>query len=267
MRLFRQLTIIFLTLGFCLFAGAASDAAELREIQRRGYLIVAVKDNLPPLGFRNPKGELQGLEIDLAKKLAQDLLGDAKAVKFKIVSNRDRVAQVLDNKVDIAIAQFTATASRARLVNFSIPYYLDGAAIVTKNTDIKKLADLKNSQIATIEASSTVSRIKYFIPTAKLVVVDSYIKAQQLLEDNKIDAFAADATVLSGLVQQYPQYRLLETRLSTEPLCAIIPKGLKHDPLRRKINQAIALYLEQGWLQERIRFWQLPPSSVLDSLK
>lgn len=267
MKLFRQLIIIFLTLGFWFSAGTASNAAELGEIQKRGYLIVAVKDNLPPLGFRNQKGELQGLEIDLAKKLAQDLLGDAKAVKFKIVSNRDRVAQVLDNKVDIAIAQFTATASRARLVNFSIPYYLDGAALVTKNTNIQKLSDLKNSQVAAIEASSTISRVKYFIPEAKLVVVNSYLQAQQLLEDNKIDAFAADATVLSGLVQQHPQYRLLETRLSTEPLCVIIPKGLKKDPLRRKINQAIALYLEQGWLQERIQFWRLPPSSVVDAAK
>jgi polar amino acid transport system substrate-binding protein len=264
MRLFRRLIVFLLALGLCFLTAAASDAAELREIQRRGYLIVAVKDNIPPLGFRDQGGKLQGLEIDLARKLAKDLLGDSQAVKYRVVSNRDRVAQVLDNRVDIAIAQFTATTSRARLVNFSIPYYLDGTALVTKNASIQSFADLKNSQIAVLTGSSAVSRINYFIPTAKLVGVNSYVIAQQLIKENKIDAFAGDATVLSGWVRQYPQYRLLETRLSTEPLCVIIPKGLKNDLLRREINQAIALYLEQGWLQERIKFWGLPPSSVLE---
>jgi polar amino acid transport system substrate-binding protein len=265
MRLFRQLAVIFLTFSFCLFpVVAASDATELREIQQRGYLTVAVKDNISPLGFRDAGGKLQGLEIDLAKKLAQDLLGDSQAVKLRVVSNRDRMAEVLDNRVDIAIAQFTATASRARLVNFSIPYYLDGTVLVTKNTSAQNFEDFKNSRIGVLNASSTISRIQYFIPKAELVGVDSYVAAQQLLEENKIDAFAADATVLSGWVRQYPQYRLLETRLSTEPLCVIIPKGLKNDPLRREINHAIALYLEQGWLRERIKFWGLPPSSVLE---
>ncbi|AFY99213.1 transporter substrate-binding domain-containing protein [Calothrix sp. PCC 6303] len=266
MRLFRRLIVIILTFSFCLFPlVAASDATELREIQQRGYLTVAVKDNIYPLGFRDAEGKLQGLEIDLAKRLAKDLLGDSQAVKLRAVNNRDRMAEVLDNRVDIAIARFTATASRARLVNFSIPYYLDGTVLVTKNTSVDDFGDLKKLKVGVLKGSSTISYIEYFIPSAELVGVDSYLTAQQSLEENKIDAFAADATVLSGWVRQYPQYRLLETRLSTEPLCVIIPKGLKHDPLRRKIDQAIALYLEQGWLQERIKFWGLPPSSILES--
>jgi polar amino acid transport system substrate-binding protein len=265
MGLFRRLILWILIFNCCFFSSVhASSAAELQEIQQRGYLNVAVKDNIYPLGFRDAGGKLQGLEIDLAKKLAQDLLGDSQAVKFRVVSNRDRMAEVLDNRVDIAIARFTATASRARLVNFSIPYYLDGTALVTKSTKVKDFTDFKKSKIAVLDGSSTISYIQYFIPKAELMGVNSYVAAQQLLGENKIDAFAADATVLSGWVRQYPQYRLLETRLSTEPLCVVIPKGLKNDPLRRKINQAIALYIQQGWLPERIKFWGLPPSSVLE---
>ncbi|MEM6592000.1 MAG: transporter substrate-binding domain-containing protein, partial [Cyanobacteria bacterium P01_C01_bin.73] len=45
-------------------------AAELEQIEQRGYLIVAVKDNWRPLGFRDEAGELAGLEIDIAKALA-----------------------------------------------------------------------------------------------------------------------------------------------------------------------------------------------------
>ena len=70
----------------------AASAAQMPEIQRRGYLNIAVKDNLRPLGFRDANGNLQGLEIDLAKRLAVDLLGKADAVKLQpVVKSRSPV--------------------------------------------------------------------------------------------------------------------------------------------------------------------------------
>jgi polar amino acid transport system substrate-binding protein len=244
-----------------------AEAVELSEIQQRGYIKIAVKDNLPPLGFRDAKGNLQGLEIDIAQRLAQDLLGKSKAFKLIPVQNRDRLSQVLDNKVDILIARFTATESRSRLVNFSIPYYLDSALLVTKNTSIQRLSDFKHIKIGILRNSDTIARIKYFIPGAELIGVDSYKQAQNLLETSKIGAFAADGSLLSGWVKQNPQYRLLDIKLSTEPLCVVIAKGLQNDKLRRKVDSAIANYLETGWLRERIEYWGLPPSRLLDSIE
>ncbi|BAZ42136.1 glutamine ABC transporter, glutamine-binding protein GlnH [Calothrix sp. NIES-4101] len=277
MDLFVWCRKFLLTFTFCLFycsfltfpffptpfPFAPANAAPLSEIQARGYIKIAVKDNLPPLGFRDASGNLQGLEIDIAQRLAQDLLGKPQAFKLIPVQNRDRISQVLDHKVDILIARFTATESRARLVNFSIPYYLDSTVLVTKNTSIQRLSDFKQRKIGVLTGSSTISRIKYFIPNADLVGVDSYKQAESFLETSKIAAFAADASVLSGWVKQNPQYRLLETRLSTEPLCIVIAKGLQNDKLRRKVDNAIATYLETGWLQERIQYWGLPPSRIL----
>jgi polar amino acid transport system substrate-binding protein len=273
----KQIIVFLLTFTFYLlpfaFLNLPCVAAELSEIQQRGHFKIAVKDNLRPLAFKDINGSLQGLEIDLAQRLAQDLLvqanlkkanfgkvnsGKTNLVKFQPVANRDRISQVLDNKVDFTIARVTATASRSRLVNFSIPYYLDGTVIVTKNTNLQKFSDFTKLKIAVLEASSTISRIKYFIPSAQLVGVNSYQQALELLEKNGADGFAADASVLAGWVQQYPQYRLLSTPLSTEPLSVVIPKGLQHDELRRKINEAIAGYLESGWLKERAKYWGLP---------
>ena len=264
MRFIRTIVIIFFTFAFCLLpCTLPSGAAPLEEIQQRGHIKIAVKDNLPPLAFRDQSGKLQGLEIDLAQRLAQDLLGTNKASKLKPVLNRDRITQVLDNKVDIAIARVTATPSRARIVNFSIPYYLDSTVLVTKSISRQRLEDFKQAKIGVLAGSSTIARLKYFIPNAELVGVNSYIQAQNLLETNKIEAFGADATVLSGWVRQYPQYRLLDVRLSTEPLCVVIAKGLQNDKLRRQIDILIAKYQETGWLQERIKYWGLPPSKVL----
>ncbi|MGF1936223.1 MAG: transporter substrate-binding domain-containing protein [Nostoc sp. ChiQUE02] len=238
--------------------GSTASAAEMPEIQQRGYLNVAVKDNLRPLGFRDANGNLQGLEIDLAKRLAVDLLGKAEAVKFQPVANRDRLSVVLDKKVDFAIARVTATESRSRIVSFSVPYYLDGTLLVTKDTSVQKLSNLAKQKIAVLKNSSTIAQVRYYVPNAELVGVNSYQEAREEIENNTAAAFAADASVLSGWVQQYPEYRLLPTKLSTEPLSVVMPKGLQYDELRRSVNQAIARYLEEGWLQQRSQYWGLP---------
>ncbi|MEH2265543.1 transporter substrate-binding domain-containing protein [Nostoc sp.] len=238
--------------------GFTASAAEMSEIQQRGYLTVAVKDNLRPLGFKDASGNLQGFEIDLAQRLALDLVGKADAVKLKPVANRDRLSVVLDKKVDFAIARVTATESRSRIVSFSVPYYLDGTVLVTKDASVQQLSDLTKQKIAVLNNSSTIAKVRFYLPNAELVGVNSYDEAREQIESNAAFAFAADATVLSGWVQQYPQYRLLPTKLSTEPLSVVTPKGLQYDELRRNVNLAIARYLEQGWLQQRSQYWGLP---------
>jgi polar amino acid transport system substrate-binding protein len=246
------------------------SAASLKEIQQRGYIIVAVKDNLPPLGFRDESGKLQGLEIELAQRLAQDLLGkpDAsnsdkldkldKLVKLKPVTNLQRLKAVENGEVDMAIAKVTATPSRERIVNFSVPYYFDGGVLATKNTSFQKLTDLENSKIAVLKNSSTIAPLRYYLTKAELVGVDSYIEGQRLIDNNQVAAFAADITSLSDWIKQNPGSRLLPTKISTQPLSVVMPKGLQYDELRRQVSQLIGSYLESGWLKERVEYWGLP---------
>jgi polar amino acid transport system substrate-binding protein len=245
-------------LSFC-FADSKllANAARMPEIQQRGYLKIAVKNNLRPLGFTDASGKLQGLEIDLANALGKDLLGSLNAVKLKPVLNSDRLTVILNNQVDLTIARVTATESRARLVSFSVPYYFDGTVLVTKDASAQRLVDFARRKIAVLKKSSTIAEVKYYIPTAELVGVNSYEEARSLLEKNNCDAFAADASVLSGWVQQYSGYRLLSTKLSTQPLSVVMPKGLQYDELRQRVNEAIGRYIANGWLTERIKYWGL----------
>jgi polar amino acid transport system substrate-binding protein len=249
-----------LSLIFCLFflgGNLTVSAATMAEIQERGYLQIAVKDNLRPLGFRDDQGNLQGLEIDLAKRLASDLLGKADAVKLQSVTNSDRLPVVFNHQVDLAIAGVTATESRSRIVSFSVPYYYDGAAIVTKSASIQELKDLGKRKIAVLNNSSTIGYLKYFTPSAELVSINSYAQGWEKIESNQVDAFAADISVLSGWVQANSQYRILPTKFSAEPLSVTMPKGLQYDELRRNVNEAIARYTVTGWLKERIEYWRL----------
>ncbi|MGB7087263.1 MAG: transporter substrate-binding domain-containing protein, partial [Phormidesmis sp.] len=218
----------------------AAAAAELSEIRDRGYLIVAVKNNRPPLGFIAEDGELSGFEIDIARRLAEVLLGDASALRLVPVRNSDRLNAVIEDRVDIAIAAITITEPRRRIISFSDPYYLDGVAFVTPNPSIQQLPDLRSATIALLDRSSTVAHVRYILPGSRLVAVDSYAEGRSLLDSGAADAFAGDVSVLSGWsfdqrlasAQDQPtgEYRLLPSIISAEPLSVAIPKGTQYAP-------------------------------------
>ena len=61
---------------------ALEPDAKLSAIRQRDRLIIGVKDNLHPLGYRSAAGELEGLEITLARQLGQELFDQPIAVKL-----------------------------------------------------------------------------------------------------------------------------------------------------------------------------------------
>jgi polar amino acid transport system substrate-binding protein len=254
----------FRALCFCgvlsLLKALPAHAAELAEVKERGYVIVGVKDNLRPLGFRNGAGQLEGLEIDLARQIAQALLGDANAVTLQPLANLDRIPAILEDKVDLVIARVSATPSRARLVDFSSPYYLDGTTFVTR--EAQTLKDLAQQPIAVLNGSSTIAVVRSRLPQARLVGVESYEGAKELLDSNQVTAFAADATVLTGWVQEYPQYYVLPQIVSTAALAVVMPRGLQYEDLRQQVNGAIADWQSQGFLRQRVLDWGLPETGI-----
>lgn len=255
----RRKLVVTLSLGLFLTLGNNPlVAATLEEIKQRGKLIVAVKDNIRPLGFSDPKNQLQGLEIDLAKQLAEEILGDSQAVILQPVSNQERLQKVINGEVDVAIARVTINASRRRLVDFSPYYYLDGTGIITNNPTIRALDHLSRSKIAVLKRSSTIPVIRAELPEAELIGVNSYQEALTLLEREQVDAFAADNSILTGWVQQYPQYYQLPIRLSGEGLGVVMPKGLQYASLRSRVNQAVGRWKASGWLAKRLEYWGLP---------
>jgi polar amino acid transport system substrate-binding protein len=222
-----------------------TQAGTLTEVQQRRKVVIAVKDNLAPLGFRDRNGNLQGLEIDIARKLATEIFNNENAIELIPVANQNRLKVVIDGTVDMAIAKTTITPTRSRVVDFSRYYYLDGTGILTSQPKIVKTRDLVGKKVAVLNNSSTIAALQYMIPQAQLVGVDSYQQAQQLLATEKVTAIAADRSLLIGWAQ------------TTEALGIVIPKGMKYQPLRDLVDRSIDRWQASGWLQQRIEHWGL----------
>lgn len=238
----------------------SSYATEWPEIQAQNRLTVAVKDNTPPLGFVGSDGQLQGFEIEVARAVVRQILGDDATVEFVPVQNRDRVEILYREEADITIAGVTATQMRSRLVYFSRPYYFNSTSVITRQAGITQFTDLAGQPIAVLPGSSAIAVLRHRDPSVALIGVESYQGALDLLEAGQAAAFAGDRTILIGWQQAHPAYRVLPDRLSSEPLAIAIPKGPQTGALLVAINQALQTLEESGWLQaQQIRWGLLAP--------
>jgi polar amino acid transport system substrate-binding protein len=250
---------IFLTLWLAFVLGSQPLRAEtLKGIRQRGKLIVAVKDNTRPLGFKDASGALQGLEIDIARRLSIEIFGVPDRVELRPVINQNRLRVLMDQQVDLTIARLTINRSRARVVDFSRSYYQDSTAILTNRSNLQQPRDLAGQRVAVIQSSSSAAEASYQLPQSQLVPVGSYQAAKELLDTKKVAAFVGDRSLLVGWSQEYPrQYRLLASNLAFSSIGVAVPRGRQYDELWFLVDSAIGRWQKSGWLRQRIRYWGL----------
>lgn len=236
-------------------------AASWETIAQRKVLRVGIKDNLRPLGFRDETGELQGLEIVLAKEIARRLLGDETAIVFVPLKNQDRIEALLNNDVDIVIAQMSVNGARSRILDFTRPYFYDQTAIISNQAQLTTWEAFNGKIVGILPGSSTVGIIKQVLPQAELVGVSSFREANQLLKAGKIDGFASDHSVLAGWAQQTPEYQVMPLPQTEIPVAIALPRGLQYVELKIRLELILRELAQSGWLREQQEYWGLNLSS------
>ena len=126
--------------------GDAHAADGVDAIKQRGTLIVGVKADYKPFGYRDPTGNIVGIEPDLAADVAKRL-----GVKLELVSvaASNRIEFLQQGKIDLLIATMSDRPERRKVVQVIEPlYYSDYVNIlINKKAGIKDWAELKDKPV------------------------------------------------------------------------------------------------------------------------
>ena len=94
-------------------AGCAPDADVLR---------VGTKIDVPGFGFQNPEtGNIEGLEVDIARELAKRIKGSPDALQVTGVNVTTRGAMLDNGTLDATLATFTITEERKKKLQLLAP--------------------------------------------------------------------------------------------------------------------------------------------------
>src|SRR5262249_32392569 len=142
----RIVKIICAGLLGCLALGAAARADVLDDIKKRGTLIVGVKADYKPFGFRDPSGGIIGVEPDLAADVAKKL-----GVKLELVPvvSANRMEFLNQGKIDLMIATMSDKPERRKVVQVIEPLYYSDAVnvLLKKEAPVKTWSDLKGKKL------------------------------------------------------------------------------------------------------------------------
>jgi polar amino acid transport system substrate-binding protein len=149
---FRPISVVMLSLVLVLMAGPAVQADVVDDIKARGKLIVGVKADYKPYGFRDASGKIVGTEPELAQDVA-DMLGVDLELVPVVASNRMEFLK--QGKIDLMIATMTDRPDRAKMVFIVQPnYYSSGTNLLaSKKAGLKKWEDLRGKPVCGIQGA------------------------------------------------------------------------------------------------------------------
>ena len=187
---------VLLLLAFFGFAFSAS----LEEVRQSGVVRIAFYDSNPPFSQQTLDGSLEGFEIKMAQKIAEDLFeGKEYRIDFIPIKSSDRIPWLQEDKVDFVLANFTATDERRKFIDFTMPYFSINFGVLTRKGDkIMTQADLAGKKIL-VEKDSTGAA--YFEKKGyDLEYCEKILDCYNMLKEGKGDAFGHDNVV----VMSYP---------------------------------------------------------------
>lgn len=235
--------------------GSQSAGSDLENIKQNGVLKVGCKEAVAGFGYMNPKtNEYEGLEIDLAKKIADEI---GVKVEFTPVTSTTR-GQLLDaGEIDMVAATFTITDERKMSYDFSDPYYTDSISVlVKKGQGYKSLDDFDGKKIAIISGGTTKEAIENNTKAdIEFVEYIDYADAKLALTAGTVDGFAVDVSILSYYVDD--DCEIIADRFSPQAYGIATRKG---SDLTAYVNDLVKKWKEDGTIDQMISDNGVEPS-------
>lgn len=256
-----SLTAALAAIGFaCSLAGTAS-ADVLDDIKARGTLIVGTKADYKPYGFRDPSGEIVGIEPELAADVAKAL--DVKLELVPVVS-ANRMQFLQQGKIDLMIATMNDKPDRRKVVYIVDPhYYSSGTNILAwKKANLKTWEDLAGKPVCGVQGAFYNKKTGQDFG-ANIVAFKGTAEALTALRDGNCVAFVFDDSFIAPKLQDAEWSTDFEMPLPTiddAPWSLAVKPGeerlhdLMHETIIRWHKSGLILDLEEKYGLQKTPF-------------
>ncbi len=217
------------------------------EIKKRGTLIIGVLDNHEPFGYIDSEGNIAGFEVDLARMLCTEILGQG-SERLKPVSNKTRGAYLDFNYVDVLVSMVNKNSINQEKYNMTDIYYSDPVVFLSKNKDFQLKNNSENVIGVMLGSSAKSVLIEYLVKhgydQVQLMDLASFPDALELLESGKISAICYEKSYL----KKYANYGLFLIDLRIGGLNYAITVRKNENDLFKHVNEAFKNLKQNGAL-------------------
>jgi len=252
-KLFRACSLTLLLIPYIALAEPTSIAPDtsIEEILTRKKLRVGVcKSWEAPFYYKNKNGDLTGIDIDIARKIAKEL---GVEVEFIFTDDWNQLIDLItQNKIDMSLSYISITPKRSIRVAYSREYcsvkqtflvnrvHLARAKGKGLNT-LSEIFDNPNSEFTVLvdPGSSYFQFAQDLFPNAKLVPVPGGVtEAVPLLLADKNSAYFSDEVEINDVFNNNMEYKLNLTsfKIKNKTDVIAIPINEKSTKLLRMVD-------------------------------
>lgn len=221
----------------CTVAASAEDKA--RELS------IGVVTNAPPMSV-GENGAYTGLSNDILQRAAEleHLKLNYQPMKFAAL-----IPALQAGQIDIGVSGIYVTEERKKVVDFSDPYYFEGAVIVVPtDSKIASVADLKGKTIASEQGSAALAtankHAKEWGVTVR--VIQDEPTMELAMKNGDVDAMIYDSALMSYKLQkegEKPSIKFVSDVMDSTGIAFAFQKG---SDLPAIINAGIAKMQSNG---------------------
>lgn len=237
----------------------------LKKIADSGAIELGYLPDSVPFSYADNDKVPSGYSVDLCKRVAagiqQQLALPKLELKWVPITLANRFEMVNAGKIDLECATSTNTISRQKIVDFSLMTWVDGGNFVTNGpTPAKGLADLAGKKVGVVQGTTTEKALRNAMQRAavsfEVLPMTSHVEGMRALHDGKIDAYAADQTILIGLIIASGDQivvRMAEQNFSFEPYGLALRRN--DADFKQAVNRVLAQLYRTGEVSTIYERW------------
>ncbi len=237
-----------------LFAGSHAPADTLEEIRERGSLRWGGDaSGGGPYIYQGPENKLIGFEYELAEYLAKELGVRSEYVNWEW----EMLPQILDRgSIDVVLNGYEWSEERERRMSSTIPYYIYKLQLMARANDnsIKNWDDLRaapgqrRKRVGVLQGSAAVRYMeKRFGDAVELKQYPEVTMVMGLAQQGQLDATVQDLPIAIFYGPEFTGLRSVGDPEAPGYYVAYVRRG--DEPLRARLNEALAKALQDGTLQ------------------
>ncbi|MGA6977263.1 MAG: amino acid ABC transporter substrate-binding protein, partial [Pseudolabrys sp.] len=209
----------------------------LANIKNTHVVRLGYRESSPPFSFLKQANRPIGYSLELCEAIVDEIGVEVDDANLKIeyvkVTSDDRIAAVVQNKIDLECGSTTANAERGKQVAFSPLIFVAGTKLmVPKASTVSGPADLKGKTVVVTKGTTNEQAMhavdRKFALGLNIIASPDHEQSYQMLADGKADAFATDDILLYGLIARHKaqdKFRVTGEYLSYDPYGIMFRKG------------------------------------------
>jgi polar amino acid transport system substrate-binding protein len=229
----------------------------------RGKVVVGVKADYKPWGYRDSDGSLVGMEIDMAKDVAAKMGVDLEMVP---VQSSNRMQFLEQGKIDLMIATMSDRKDRREIVGIVGPnYYTSGTNVMSpKALGLTSWEDLRGKPVCGKQGAfyNQIVEERY---GAQVVAFTGNAEAKQALRDKKCIAWVYDDSSIGSDLSsgEWDEFEMPLNSEDDNPWALAVPSDERNCVFGRFMSGMQYQWHQDGSLIELEKKWGIKPTQYL----